>query len=254
MTRQGAKTAQRVVLGLLALGVAAFMVWAAFWGDFVVERDQAQVQDIINRQLDRFASQSEEERKGALKNIRIKSVDVVIRDAIEITAHVEGSRFAQSFSTAVFAIGTPLYNPSERAFFFKTSEFKVVEFAYKGGTVAERAKGFVNRITRNEEANNLATELAPKLESWVTALAESAVKHGLERFPVYRLKDDAKGWVVSASLKSVEVKDGKIVAVVSVWKLTWKVLLFAAIFIGLLAALFAAPEVLLFGALLGSFS
>ena len=254
MTKQTATTLLRIVLGALSVAAFGFLIWAAFWGDIVVTRTEAQIRDIVDKQLVRMASEESQRKNAAARNLKILEVGVSIIDAIAITAKVEGRRFAQAFSATVHVVGVPEYRPRERAFFFKASEFKVLAFSYKGGTVSERATRFVKRITKNEELQAMAEELAPKLEAWVTALAENSVKRGLERFPVYRLKDDLKGWAISVSLKSVEVKDGKIVAVVSVWQLTWTVLLTIAIFLVLVAAFFMAPEVLLPFLFLGAFT
>lgn len=248
MTKRSVLFAAKAALGVLAICAAGFMVWAAFWGDIVVKRNEAQVREIVGRQLERMASEEGQKKNAVAKNLRIKRVEVSLDDRITVTAEVEGRRFAQAFSATVHAIGVPVYRPVDKAFFFKASEFKVVAFSYQDGPVTERATSFVRRITRNEEANHLAAELASKLEAWVTALAETSVKRGLERFPVYRLKDDFKGQLISASLKSVEVKGGEIVAVVSVWQLTWTVISYFIAFLAICAiivGLFVWPEVLL---------
>ncbi len=248
MTKRGLLLSLKAALSVLAIGSVCFMVWAAFWGDIVVRRNETQVVEIVGRQLERMASEEGQKKNAAAKNLRIKRIEVSLANNITVTAEVEGRRFAQAFSATVHAVGTPDYRQKDNAFFFVASEFKVLAFSYKGSSVAEKATGLVRRITRNEEANNLAAELAPKLEEWVTHLAEASVKNGLERFPVYRIKDDMKGWLIKAGLKSVDVKNGEIVAVVSITQITWTVIGYFVLFLAICAVivgLFIWPEALL---------
>jgi hypothetical protein len=255
MTRKSVINLARGLGVALMLCLAGFVIFAAFWGDIRIVRTEAQIRDQVQAQLERIAEQENANKNAILRNLKIQNIDVRLADTqVTIKADVEGRRAGRGyFNATAYAVGTPEYR--SREFYFKASEFKVTSFTYKEGPLAPRISGLVERITRNEEANRMAAELAPRLESWVTSFAESMVKRGLERFPVYRLKDDTKGWLISASLKSVGVQNGELVITVSLWQLTSTVIVGLMIFalaVLLVIGLFMAPEVLIPMALLGA--
>lgn len=254
MTKQGLRLTVKGICISLAVCAAGFIVWAAFWGDITVKRNEAQVVEIVGRQLEKMASEEGQKKNAVAKNLRIKRVEISLTNNIAITAEIEGRYIAQTFSATVHAVGVPEYHRNERAFFFKASEFTVPAFAYKGASVADKTTALVRRITKNDELNSLASEFAPKIEEWITHFAEMSVKSGLERFPVYRLKDDTKGWLISVALKSVEVKNGEIIAVVSIWQITWTVLLWFLIAVVLFVGFFAAPDLMMGLAFFGAIS
>lgn len=80
------------------------------------------------------------------------------------------------------------------------------------------------------EISQILLENFQKMDENKAALISSAVNAAatayLRMMPVYRLKDDFKGMIIRSALKSVEVKEGEVIAHLSLWALTKTVLLF----------------------------
>ena len=71
--------------------------------------------------------------------------------------------------------------------------------------------------------------------SAVQRLAETAIKAYLATRPVYRFKDDFKGFVLKAALINVAIEQNTLVVTFSLWSLTVTAVLFVLVLIGALA-------------------
>jgi hypothetical protein len=218
MTRRGLMWAGVVALFLLAIG--------GFWGFYGTHRvtfTEAQVQELINKQLDRDFPV-----KGAahllVKTINVRSATIHIQDnRIVALVDVEGTlRTNKAFTLTAYAIGVPTYSFGE--LFFKPDKIEVQKFAYQGSTPTELFTRFAKRYVSDDKARQLVEDKAPAVESWMTTVAQAAAVHTLEQRPVYRLKDDVKGLLVKASLASVTIDQDRIAVTFSIWQLTVSVL------------------------------
>jgi hypothetical protein len=207
-----------VALFLLAIGG----LWTVY-GTQNASFTEAQVQERINKQLDKELPVT-----GAahllVKTIIVRGATIHIQDnRIVAIVDVEGRlRTNKAFTLTVYAIGVPTYSFGE--LFFKPDTIKVQKFAYEGSTPTELFTGFAKRYVADGETRQRIEDKAPGVESWMTAVAENAAVHALERRPVYRLKDDVKGWLIRASLESVKIDQDRIVVTFSLWQLTSTVL------------------------------
>jgi hypothetical protein len=141
--------------------------------------------------------------------------------------------------------GTLRYDHSRGAFYFVPEELKVSDIQANGASVAEKVGGFIDKWVDSKKIQDNKAELAAKAEDIAQGLVQKTAASVLERVPVYKLKDDFKGYVVRAVLSDVEVKDGHVIAHLSLWQLTKTVLVFAFAFvvaIGFMVALIANPE------------
>jgi hypothetical protein len=238
MTRKGWLWAAAVALFLLAI--------AGFWGIYGTQRvtfSEAQVQELINKQLDKDVPV-----KGAahllVKTINVRSATVHIQDGrVLVLIDVEGTlRTNKKFSLTAYAIGVPAYSFGE--LFFKPDKIEVQKFAYEGTSPTELFGRFAKRYISDDKARQLVEDKAPAIEGWMTTVAQSAVVHTLEERPVYRLKDGVKGLLIKASLESVAIDQDRVAVTFSIWQLTLSVLFGILCLLGGLVAiliLFAYP-------------
>jgi hypothetical protein len=231
MTRKGWLWAAVVTLFLLAS--------AGFWGMYGTQRvtfSEAQVQELINKQLDKDVPV-----KGAahllVKTINVRSATVHIQDnRVLVLVDVEGTlRTNKKFSLTAYAIGVPTYSFGE--LFFKPDKIEVQKFAYEGSSPTELFGRFAKRYISDDKARQLVEDKAPAIESWMTSVAQSAVVHTLQERPVYRLKDGVKGMLIKASLESVVIDKDRVAITFSIWQLTLSVLFGIACLTGALLAI-----------------
>jgi hypothetical protein len=218
MTRRALMWAGVVLLFLLAVGG----LWAIH-GERSVTLTEAQIQERINKQLDKDFPV-----KGAahllLKTVNVKKATVHIQDGHVIALiDVEGTlRGNKKFTLTTYSVGVPTYSFGE--FFFKPDKVEVQKFAYEGSTPTELFTRFARRYVSDDKTRRLIEDKAPKAEAWMTVVAENAATGFLARRPVYRPKDDVRGLLIKASLESVKVNQGHVVITFSLWQLTGSVL------------------------------
>jgi hypothetical protein len=219
MTRRNLMWTGVIFLVLLAM----IGLWTVY-GTHRISLTEADVQDRIQRQLDKDFP-----IKGAarllVKTVRLQGATVNIQDGRVIAlVDVEGVlRTNKKFTLTAYAVGVPTYIAGE--FYFKPDRIAVQKFAYEGSTPTEMFSRFSQRFVTSDKTRQAVEDYAPKVEEWMTAIAQNAVVHSLEKRPVYRPKDDVKGLLIKASLDSVTVDQNRIVITFSLWQLTLTVLL-----------------------------
>ena len=209
-------------------GVVALLLLAivGFWGIYGTHRvtfSEAQVQELINKQLDKDFPV-----KGAahllIKTIKVRGATIRIQDnRIVALVDVEGTlRTNRRFTLTAYAIGIPTYSFGE--FYFKPDKVEVQKFAYEGAAPTELFTEFAKRYVSDDKARQLIEDKAPAVESWMTTVAQNAAVHTLEQRPIYRPKDDVKGLLIKASLASATIDQDRIAVTFSIWQLTLSVL------------------------------
>src|SRR5271168_3344731 len=177
---------------LMWAGVVALFLLAivGFWGVYGTHRvtfTEAQVQEIVNKQLDKDFPV-----KGAahllVKTINVRSATIHVQDNRIVTlVDVEGTlRTNKAFTLTAYAIGVPTYSFGE--LFFKPDKIEVQKFAYEGSRPTELFSRFAKRYLSDDKKRQIVEDTAPAVESWMTTVAQNAAMHTLEERPVYRLK------------------------------------------------------------------
>jgi len=92
----------------------------------------------------------------------------------------------------------------------------------RGSSVGDRVESAASRL--KGRLGEIVTDKASGIDAAAARIAEQGIKLYLSTFPIYRLKDDAKGLVVRAVLRAVAIEGNTLVVTFSVWGLT----LFAA--------------------------
>jgi hypothetical protein len=209
--------------GVVALFLLAIVGFRGVYGTHRVTFTEAQVQEIVNKQLDKDFPV-----KGAahllVKTINVRSATIHIQDnRIIALVDVEGTlRTNKTFTLTAYAIGVPTYSFGE--LFFKPDKIEVQKFAYEGSRPTELFSRFAKRYLSDDKKRQLVEDTAPAVEGWMTTVAQNAAMRTLEERPVYRLKDGVKGLLIKASLESVIIDQDRIAVTFSIWQLTLSVL------------------------------
>lgn len=208
-------------VGVLFL-LAGIGLWTVF-GVHSVSFTETEIQNRINAKLHK-----EFPVKGIarviVKTVNMQSATIRIVDGQVIALiDIEGTmRLGKKFSLTAYAVGIPTYADGE--FYFHPEHIEVQKFAYEGKTPTELFSGFARRYVSNEKARQFIEDKAPRVEEWMTVTAQNAAMHALERKPIYRLKDDMKGFLIRASLESVKIEQDRIVLNLTLLRLTLTVL------------------------------
>lgn len=187
---------------LASLICLAGVVWSALGKSRLVFA-QTEIQDRLNRQLPR-----------TVKGVTIERVDVALaNDRVALQATLQGQVIRQPIAAQVSARGAPRYDKDSHEIYFDADSIAFDRIAIGGRTISPGGD------SRNPL---VATALMTAQQ-----LAEQAVKAYLATLPVYRFKDDLKGFVLKAALSDVNVAGDRLVVDLSLWTLTTTTAVFA---------------------------
>ena len=189
------RTIAFVLLFAINLPCLVGMIWSVF-GNSQVSFTQSELQQRLNQQLPR-----------TVKGVTIDRVDVALADnKLSLRASLQGQVVRQTVAAVVEARGAPRYNAEAHEIYFDADRIAFDRIVVAGKTIppAEAAK------------NPLAAAAIATTEQAV----EQAGKEYLAALPVYRFKDDFKGYVMKSALAGVAVTGDRLVIELSLWKLT----------------------------------
>jgi hypothetical protein len=174
-------------------------------------------------------------------SLQARKVDVAIADGrVAIALLLQGKLIVgPPFSLAASLRGTPRYD--DGAFYFEPEDVRLEKFALgEDGKLTGALAAGLARLA-GPGAAELVDKKRRELENAARGLAENAIKAELEKRPFYRLKDDAKGDVLRATLDSLAVEGDRLVIRFTLWRATpWAALGAAALLggaVGLVLAL-----------------
>jgi len=220
---------------VVALVVAVIGIGWSFFGVDQISMTQAQIQEKIDEKMP--ATQ-----KGVtVSNVKLDLAD----DKIGLTLNAATTKFNTEYRMSTATRGTLRYDHSRGAFYFHPETLKITDIQANGSNVADKVGGFIDKWVDSPKIVDKKAELMAKAEELTQSLVQKSAETVLERVPVYTLKKDWKGIVIRAVLTDVEVKDGNVVAHLSLWQLTKTVALFLVMFvaaIGMTVALMMNPE------------
>lgn len=198
---------------------AAALGLIAVHGRLQVTLTQAEIQDRVEKQLDKDYPIS---GIGGLllKSARLKAANVEFEDSQAlVTFELEGKLITgKSFAITASTIGSPIY--SSGAFFFKPNNIEIEDVTYEGGRPTEAVDSLIQQRIRSERIRRLISGKTHHVEEWALRLAERAATKVLLEKPVYKPKDDVKGYLIKASLESVAIAGDRLVVSFSLWQLT----------------------------------
>jgi hypothetical protein len=153
-------------------------------------------------------------------SLQARKVDVAIADGrVAIALLLQGKLIVgPPFSLAASLRGTPRYD--DGAFYFEPEDVRLEKFALgEEGKLAGALAAGLARLA-GPGAAELVDKKRRELENAARGLAENAIKAELEKRPFYRLKDDAKGDVLRATLDSLAVEGDRLVIRFTLWRAT----------------------------------
>ena len=222
-------------LAVMALGAAGLLTLRAQQEvAFTPAQLARRVEPLLDRELPLKGTAAE-----IVASLQARKLDVAIADGrIDIGLLLQGRLvIGPPFSVAASLRGTPRYE--DGAFYFQPEDVRLENFAIgEDGKLVEALAGLARLA--GPGAAGLIEKKGREFERVAKGLAENAIKAELEKRPFYRLKDDAKGEVLRATLKSIAVEQDKLVIRFTLWRATlWAAMGAAAVLAGLIFLLLA---------------
>jgi len=185
------------VVALVAVLATAGLFWSVFRTSRLVFTE-SELQERLNRQLP--------------KTVRGVTVERVVAHLAEnrlaLRIEVQGAVLRRPVSAVVSARGVPRYDGRGGEMYFDADDIKIDQLTIAGRSVIG---------ADDPAARTLLGEAAGPA---VQRLAETAIKAYLATRPVYRFKNDFKGFVLKASLVDVTIGQDALVVTFSLWNLT----------------------------------
>lgn len=218
------KTAWLLVALVVAVSAVGFFVNTHLAKD--LSFTQQEIQDRINSRL-----------PLSKDDITVTALVVNFKaGVIGIDAGARGKKFGQMFAVSAYTIGALEYDPFEGKFYFKPQGVQIDNIVVAGASVSQAVAGFIEHFPKSEKVIKNKEKISEQVESWVYINVAKFVAWSLERTPVYTLPNTLKGNVIRMLLKSVEVREGVLIAHLSIWQFTWMVLTYFVLFVLAVAA------------------
>ena len=218
-----------VALAVMGLGAAGLLTLRAQQEiAFTPAQLARRVEPLLDRDLPLKGTAAE-----IVASLQARKLDVAISDGrIDIGLLLQGRLVVgPPFSLAASLRGTPRYD--DGAFYFQPEDVRLENFAIGENGKLVGALAGLARLA-GPGAAGLIEKKGRELERVAKGLAGNAIKAELEKRPFYRLKDDAKGEVLRATLESIAVEEDKLVIRFALWRATlWAALGAVAILAGL---------------------
>ena len=193
----------RLLVALLGLLSAAGMLWSSFGTSRVIFTEAA-LNARLNHQLPR-----------TIGTVTIARAALNIADnRLALRVDLQMDFLHRPVAAVVSAIGVPRYDTQSEALYFDLDEARIERLTIAGKTVVDE-----DATTRSR----LNEAIGPSLQRAV----ESGARTYLAAIPVYRLKNDLKGFALKAALSDVAIEQNALVVTFSLWNLTVTVLIFA---------------------------
>jgi hypothetical protein len=229
---------KRKLAWVAAIAVTLVAVVGIGWSVFGVDQISMSQADIQAR--------IDEKMPVTKKGVTISGVKLDLTDdKINLALDASTTKFKTEYSMHTTTRGTLRYDHGRAAFYFQPEELKITELKANGSNVADKVGGFIDKWVDSKKIQDNKAELAAKAEEVAQSLVQKSAETVLEHVAVYKIKDDFKGYIVRAVLTDVEVKDGNVIAHLSLWQLTKTVAVFFVtllLAIGMMIALIANPE------------
>jgi hypothetical protein len=192
-----------IVIVLVGALSTTAMLWSGF-GSIHVVFTAAELQKRLNQKLPR-----------TVLNVTIEDVALNASDnRLGLRIDIQTNVHHEAISAVVSARGVPRYDGHREAMYFDVDEIKVNQVAVAGKTIVDE-----NAAPRSR----LGAAVLPAAQRVV----EAAVKTYFAEVPVYRLRNDVKGFVLKAALSDIKIDQNVLVVTFSLWNFSLVVFVFA---------------------------
>ena len=224
-------------LSVILLLVGAVGVYWNFFAQHSISISQSDLQSRIDAKMP-FA---------AKHGVTISKATVILGNDITLDFVASTQKFGKEYSLNGVGKGVLTYDNSRGAFFFKPEKLELKNFQADGAgiSIGDKVGGLIDKWVDSPKVNANKQEIVNAAEAAGQKLVQRSAETILAVTPVYKIPDTLKGQTIRMFLESVEVKDGNLVAHLSLWQFTVSVLLFGLALlaaIGMVAALLVCPE------------
>jgi hypothetical protein len=224
-------------LATILLLVGAVGVYWNFFAEQSITISQSELQNRIDAKMP-FA---------AKHGVTVSKATVVLGNDITLDFVASTQKFGKEYSLNGAGKGLLTYDNSRGAFFFKPEKLELKDFKADGAgiSIGDKVGGLLDKWIDSPKITANKQEIVEAAEVAGQKLVQRSAEAVLAITPVYKIPDTLKGQTIRMFLHSVEVKDGNLVAHLSLWQFTVSVLLFGLALlaaIGMVCALLVCPE------------
>ncbi len=224
-------------LATILLLVGAVGVYWNFFAEQSITISQSELQNRIDAKMP-FA---------AKHGVTVSKATVVLGNDITLDFVASTQKFGKEYSLNGAGKGVLTYDNSRGAFFFKPEKLELKDFKADGAgiSIGDKVGGLLDKWVDSPKITANKQEIVEAAEVAGQRLVQRSAEAVLAITPVYKIPDTLKGQTIRMFLHSVEVKDGNLVAHLSLWQFTVSVLLFGLALlaaIGMVCALLVCPE------------
>ncbi|MFA7340582.1 MAG: hypothetical protein WC028_27610 [Candidatus Obscuribacterales bacterium] len=187
----------------------------------------------------------------AKHGVTISKATVILDNDITLEFVASAKRYGKEYSLNGVGKGVLTYDNSRGAFFFKPEKLELKNFQEDGSginigdKIGDKVGGLIDKWVDSPKINANKQEIIDAAAAVGQSLVQRSAETVLAVTPVYKIPDTLKGQTIRMFLQSVEVKDGNLVAHLSLWQFTVSVMLFGLALlaaIGMVCALLVCPE------------
>jgi hypothetical protein len=200
-----------LVVAVVAAVALAGLLWSLL-GTSRLAFTEPDIQARLNKELPK-----------TVKDVTVERVTVHLADRrLALTVDLHGALLRQPLMAALSARGVPRYEAQSGELYFDVDDVKIDQL-----TIAGRSIG------GDDAAGGPRAQAAG---ATVRRIAETAMQVYFAAQPVYRFKEDFKGFVLRAALKDVTIEQNAVMVTFSIWNVTATVAVLAVVLIGVLSA------------------
>jgi hypothetical protein len=224
-------------LATILLLVGAVGVYWNFFAEQSITISQSDLQSRIDAKMPFTAKHG----------VTVSKATVILGNDITLDFVASTQKFGKEYSLNGVGKGVLTYDNSLGAFFFKPEKLELKDFKANGAglNIGDKVGGLLDKWVDSPKITANKQEIVEAAEVAGQKLVQRSAEAVLAVTPVYKIPDTLKGQTIRMFLHSVEVKDGNLIAHLSLWQFTVSVMLFGLALlaaIGMVCALLVCPE------------
>ncbi|CAN5613185.1 hypothetical protein BH11CYA1_BH11CYA1_33510 [soil metagenome] len=214
-------------LAVILLLVGAVGVYWNFFAQQSITISQSDLQSRID------AKMPFEAKHG----VTISKASVILGNDITLDFVASTKMSGKEYSLNGVGKGVLVYDNSRGAFFFRPEKLELKNFQADGAGISIGGKvgGLIDKWIDSPKVNANRQEIINAAEAAGQKLVQRSAETVLAVTPVYKIPETLKGQTIRMFLESVEVKDGNLIAHLSLWQFTISVILFGLSFLAAIA-------------------